>query len=188
MKVSLILAVMFLAILIFESCNQSKTDQSYSPTSISSNSDSTVFVAKKGKGVGRKDSVSNVIPLVPYFGEGARWTDSFWDFNKYLPEDSHKGKYLMLVGGSSFVLIGGYDLATLYNKYCFRRAVVGDWEVGTYTAAGFDESQLLISIGYHNNGTYVMNSNWQNDVSTYRGTVHNAVFGFAQAYRPPKGL
>ena len=77
----------------------------------------------------------------------------------------------MLVGGSSFVLIGGYDLATLYNKYCFRRAVVGDWEVGTYTAAGFDESQLLISIGYHNNGTYVMNSNWQNDVSTYRGTV-----------------
>ncbi len=177
-----VLALIFFAalfIVYLSSCNQSKLRQSYSPTSAVTTSDSSGVATIKGKGIGKKDSTSAVKPDLPPPGsclgyqDGSQYVAGYYQF-EYLPRDG-QGKYLMLVGGSYLASIGGYNLATLYNKYCFRRAVVGDYEIGSYTNTnvGFNENQLLISIGYHTNGDplhfvkaqYVMNPNWQTDVS-----------------------
>ena len=162
-----------LSIVYLSSCNQSKFSQPISPTSAITNSDSSGVVIGKGKGVGRKDSVSSLVkPNVPQPGscpgykEGSQYVANYYQFTGvYLPEDTHKGKYLMLVGGQDFVNMGGYDLGTLHDKYCFRRAVIGASEVATYIYKGFIKTQLLISIGSHNDGVYNMVSNWQDIVN-----------------------
>ena len=115
--------------------------------------------------------ISSVRPLIPYWNQGAQWTNTQWNFYKYLPEDSAKGKYLVLIGAT-----GGYD--SLYSKYCFRRAVVG-WaqDVTAYTQARFSEAQLLFQLGYLKQdpdtptGTYIVDPNWSNDVAAYAGTL-----------------
>ena len=174
--------VTVVSLIYLSSCNESKLGQSYSPTS----SGNTIDSAGNNGGKGNKlvDKVNGVSPMVPFFNEGGPWTDSFWLFNKYLPEDVHKGKYLMLLGGSDFASDGGYNLTALYNNYYFRRAVCGDWEVSAYTNAGFNESQLLISIGCRNDNrswwqvfwgtgsvSYSMPSNWKSIVTQYAHSV-----------------
>lgn len=93
-------------------------------------------------------------------------------FNKYLPEDSAKGKYLTLVGEYS-----GISISALYAKYCFRRAVCGDYQIQDFINAGFCENELLVQIGWLQQdcctptGTYHLSSNWKTDVDAYASKV-----------------
>lgn len=174
--IPMVLALTYFAILFtvcLSSCNQTDLSQPISPTLAGTNADSNGAATKKEK------KVSGVNPMVPYFNEGGRWTASFWLFNKYLPEDVHKGKYLVLVGEYS-----GISLSTLYTKYCFRRAVCGDYQIQDFVTAGFSENQILISIGWRNDdrtawqvfwgtGTvgYGMPAHWQDNAPNYAQKV-----------------
>ena len=116
---------------------------------------------------GKKSVVLGVNPLIPYWNKGAQWTNTQWNFYKYLPADSAKGKYLVLWG-----IPPNGDYATMYNKYCFRRLVCAGDQVAAAASAGFTLSQLIISIGWNNyDGTYTIVSNWGQLVSQYGSSV-----------------
>ena len=58
-----------------------------------------------------------------------------------------------------------YD--TLYQKYCFRRAICSHGYVSGLVAAGFSENQILVIIG----GNKQLNPDWQTVVSTFGDSV-----------------
>ncbi|MCL5266871.1 MAG: hypothetical protein M1469_02060 [Bacteroidetes bacterium] len=110
---------------------------------------------------------SGISPLIPYWNQGAQWTYNQWNFYKYLPEDSAKGKYLVLWG----VPPNG-DYASMYNNYCFRRVVCTGDQIAAATSAGFRLDQLIISIGYHDDsGNYIIVSDWGQLISEYKDEV-----------------
>ena len=124
---------------MLQSCSQ-ELKQSESPTapSASEKIDST-----SKNGAGKHKTVSGVQPLVPYWNEGAKWTYSQWNFYKRLPEDSAKGKYLVVGLPPS-----GVDYASMYQQYCFRRAICSSGQQLTdVTTAGFSRAEILVGIG-----------------------------------------
>ncbi len=157
-----ILVMLSCSIIVFiDSCNQSNFNKPYSPTSSASDTGSTGVAGKKST-----KSNTEVSPLIPYYKEGAHWYASYWLFNKYLPEDSAKGKYLVLVGTPP-----NSDYALMYNTYYFRRAVDGAGQISALTSAGFKPDQIFVQIGWHTDNpypdqnTYVMYNNWQSVVA-----------------------
>ncbi len=107
--------------------------------------------------------------MIPSYQAGAiAYGGTEWFLVNWVPATPHNGTYTMIDPTDGYT---PDELQKFHQYYGFTRAISDSAFVGEWESAGFDSHQILVSIGYNNNGSADLNSDWQGIVDYFQSQV-----------------